>query len=68
MATRVEHDYVVVGAGSSGSVIVRRLIDHGRSVHVIEAGPDVVSPLSTNPGNWPALFHSEFDWAVMTTP
>jgi choline dehydrogenase len=68
MATRVEHDYVVVGAGSSGSVIVRRLIDQGHSVHVIEAGPDLESPLVTNPGSWPELFHSAFDWAVTTTP
>jgi choline dehydrogenase len=31
-------DYVVVGAGSIGSVIARGLIDAGRYVHVIEAG------------------------------
>jgi choline dehydrogenase-like flavoprotein len=32
-------DYVVVGAGSAGSVVVvRRLLDAGHSVHLIEAG------------------------------
>src|SRR6201991_444242 len=68
VTARAESDYVVMGAGSSGSVIVRRLLDHGHSVHVIEAGPDVESPLVTNPASWPALFSSKFDWAVMTTP
>jgi choline dehydrogenase len=67
-AARAEHDYVVMGAGSSGSVIVRRLLDEGHSVHVLEAGPDIESPLVTNPGSWPTLFTSEFDWTVMTTP
>jgi choline dehydrogenase len=64
----VEHDYIVVGAGSSGSVIARRLVDQGYTVHVIEAGPVDESALVHSPQGWPALLQSELDWAVMTTP
>lgn len=61
-------DYVVVGAGSAGSAIVRRLVDAGHSVHVIEAGGVDSSPHIHSPQGWPALLMSENDWAVMTTP
>lgn len=64
----VEHDYGVVGAGSSGSVIARRLLDHGYTVHVIEAGPADENPMVHTPQGWPALLQRELDWAVMTTP
>ncbi|MFD9814146.1 GMC oxidoreductase [Streptomyces sp. NPDC059080] len=37
--TRTEHDFLVVGAGSAGSVLIRRLLDQGYSVQVLEAGP-----------------------------
>ena len=33
------HDFIVVGAGSSGCVIARRLIDAGKKVLLIESGP-----------------------------
>jgi choline dehydrogenase len=66
--TRTEHEFVVVGAGSSGSVVVRRLLDEGHSVHILEAGPDTGSPLVSHPGSWPALFGSAFDWSVTTVP
>lgn len=50
-----EHDYVVIGAGSFGrSVLVRRLRDRGRSVHVIEAGSIDDDPMVHSPQRWPA--------------
>lgn len=64
----VEHDYVVLGAGSAGSVIARRLLDQGYTVHVIEAGPADENPMIHSPQGWPGLLHGELDWAVMTTP
>ena len=33
---------VVIGAGSAGSTVARRLLDAGRDVVLVEAGPDVV--------------------------
>ncbi|MEU3185558.1 GMC family oxidoreductase N-terminal domain-containing protein [Streptomyces sp. NPDC006923] len=65
---RVEHEYVVVGAGSSGSVIARRLLDRGHSVHILEAGPEDTSESVHRPSSWPRLFDSELDWAVRTVP
>lgn len=62
------HEFVVVGAGSAGSAIARRLVDAGRSVHVIEAGPVDADPNVHSPQGWPALLMSPNDWAVMTTP
>ena len=61
-------DYVVVGAGSAGSAITRRLIDAGHSVHVIEAGQVDTNPNIHSPQGWPGLLMSDDDWAVMTAP
>jgi len=55
-------DYVVVGAGSAGSVVVRRLLDAGHSVHLIEAGPVDTSPAIHSPQGWPALLGGPLDW------
>lgn len=61
-------DYIVVGAGSAGSAITRRLIDAGHSVQVIEAGQVDSDPGIHSPQGWPGLLFSENDWAVMTVP
>ncbi|MCV7408275.1 GMC family oxidoreductase [Mycobacterium florentinum] len=61
-------DYIVVGAGASGSVIARRLLDRGYSVHVLEAGPADINPDIHASSGWPALLHSAADWAFVTTP
>jgi choline dehydrogenase len=61
-------DYLVIGAGSAGSVVARRLLDAGRSVHVIEAGPADTNPAIHSPQGWPALFEGPSDWAIHTTP
>lgn len=61
-------DYVVMGAGSAGSVVVRRLIDAGYSVHVIEAGPVDTDPAIHSPQGWPVLLGGAQDWGLFTTP
>jgi len=61
-------DYIVIGAGSAGSVLARRLLDAGHSVHVIEAGAVDTDPNIHSPQGWPLLLAGANDWAVMTTP
>jgi choline dehydrogenase len=61
-------DYVVVGGGSAGSVVVRRLLDAGRSVHVIECGPADNDPAIHSMRGWPSLLGGPLDWGVFTTP
>jgi choline dehydrogenase-like flavoprotein len=65
--TPVATDYVVVGAGSAGSVIARRLVDAGHTVHVIEAGAPDTDPAIHSPQGWPALLGGPLDWGVFTT-
>lgn len=61
-------DFIVVGAGASGSVVARRLLDRGYSVHVLEAGPSDTNPDIHTSSGWPALLHSGQDWVFMTAP
>lgn len=61
-------DYVVVGAGSAGSVVARRLLEAGRSVHVIEAGPADTDPAIHSLQGWPTLLGGPQDWGMFTTP
>jgi choline dehydrogenase len=62
------HDYVVVGGGSAGCVVARRLLDGGATVALIEAGGPATNPAIHDPGRWPELSRSEVDWAHTTEP
>jgi choline dehydrogenase len=48
-------DHIVVGTGSTGSPVIRRLVDAGRRVLVLEAGPSDASPHVADPGGMLAL-------------
>jgi choline dehydrogenase len=61
-------DYVVVGSGSGGSVVARRLVDAGATVALIEAGGPDENPAIHDPGRWPELPFSPADWAWHTDP
>jgi choline dehydrogenase len=63
-------DYVVVGAGSSGCVIVHRLsADPSRKVLLLEAGTSGEGdPAVTTPGRWVSLMKSAYDWGYETEP
>lgn len=63
----MEFDYIIVGAGSAGCVIARRLIDAGRRVAVLEAGDQDTNPNIEHLYNLGALWHSPQDWDYLTT-
>jgi choline dehydrogenase len=63
-----EFDHVIVGAGSAGCVIARRLVDAGRRVALIEAGGPDVNPAIHDPLRAWELWNSPEDWAYLTEP
>ncbi|GAA4655718.1 GMC family oxidoreductase [Arthrobacter cryoconiti] len=63
----MEFDYVLIGAGSAGNVIARRLLDAGKRIAVLEAGDYDINPNIPPLYNLGMLWHSEQDWDYYTT-
>ncbi|PNY82561.1 GMC family oxidoreductase [Deinococcus koreensis] len=61
-------DVIVVGAGSGGCVVARRLLDAGLRVLLLEAGGRDTHPLIRAPAAFPKLFRSALDWNFETVP
>ena len=61
-------DVVVVGSGSAGAVVARRLVDAGASVLLLEAGLPDDNPAIHDPARLFELWDSEQDWGYRTVP
>jgi choline dehydrogenase len=63
-ALRPRYDFIVCGAGSSGSVIAARLAANPEfNVLLVEAGRDDGLPAVTDAAQWPTNLGTERDWS-----
>ncbi|MBW0004864.1 MAG: choline dehydrogenase [Hyphomicrobiales bacterium] len=64
-----EFDFVVVGAGSAGCVLARRLVEAGKTVCLLEAGPEDRSLWIHLPiGYGKTMWDPRFNWRFETDP
>jgi choline dehydrogenase len=64
-----DYDFIVVGAGSAGSVVANRLSEQpDTKVFVLEAGGTEIGPNVENPSVWFMLLGSAIDWGYTTVP
>jgi choline dehydrogenase len=63
------YDYIVVGSGSGGAAVTRRLVDAGAEVLLIEAGPTGIGVAEIDdPAQWVPLGRGAYDWGYDYAP
>jgi choline dehydrogenase len=66
---RPQYDFVVCGAGASGSVVARRLAENPAvQVLLLEAGGSDEAEAVLDPALWPTNLGSERDWGFQAEP
>jgi choline dehydrogenase len=65
---RDTYDFIVIGSGSAGAPVVRRLVDAGASVLLLEAGGPDTNPSIHDPAGLFDLWHVQEDWDFHTEP
>lgn len=64
-----EHEYIVVGGGTSGVIVAARLAEAGADVGLIEAGPSGEhDPRILEYRRWSALLGSDYDYDYTIAP
>jgi choline dehydrogenase len=61
-------DVIIVGGGTSGSIVARRLLDAGKTVHLLEAGQQDLNPAIHDMSRLAELWLADEDWGYFTTP
>lgn len=66
---KAEYDFVICGAGTSGSVLAARLCENPKlRILLLEAGGSDESDLIADPNNWVGTLGSSFDWGYVAEP
>jgi choline dehydrogenase len=69
MTAEGSYDFIVVGAGTAGSVVAHRLTEHPDvRVLVLEAGGAAIPANVEVPAAWPRLLGSPVDWGYRSIP